>query len=107
MNNNKALQYGNPRREKGGGEKSLTIQEKNELGCAIRQLNPEQLRGIISLLSDTLNTEQSTKYFEFDIESLPTRKLRELEKYVMNCSRNGNSRNNNLNENEKIEKLKV
>ena len=60
----------------------MSITEKNQLGTNIRMLNPEQLKGIIKLLSDSLNVDQNSKYFEFDIESLSNKKLRDLEKYV-------------------------
>jgi hypothetical protein len=100
-------------------EKPLSIQEKNQLGSNIRQLNHDQLKGILNILSDTFDIESNSKFFEFDIESLPTRKLRELEKYVKNClkSKGGvaaistakpiQPKSNNLTENDKLNKLKV
>lgn len=72
-------------------DKPMTIQEKNNLGNSIRMLSPDQLKGIINILSDTFDIESSSKYFEFDIEALPNRKLRELEKYVKNCLKNKQS----------------
>ena len=60
-------------------EKNMTYDEKNALGNAIRNLNKEQLKGIIKLLTD--------KGSEFDIDKLSNKKLRELEKYVQNCNR--------------------
>ncbi len=66
-------------------DKPLTIQEKNLLGTNIRNLNAEQLKGIVNILSDSLVIDPKSRYFEFDIETLSTRKLRELEKYVKNC----------------------
>jgi len=68
-------------------DKPLSIQEKNLLGTNIRNLNAEQLKGIVNILSDSLVIDPKSRYFEFDIETLSTRKLRELEKYVKNCLR--------------------
>lgn len=66
-------------------DKPLSIQEKNLLGTNIRNLSAEQLKGIVNILSDSLVIDPKSRYFEFDIETLSTRKLRELEKYVKNC----------------------
>ena len=89
---------------------SMSIEEKNNLGNAIRNLNKQQLKGIIKLLSDSkLNQQQSgqTKYFEFDIDKLPIKKLRELEKYVKDCEKETNNNiHNNKEQNEQIRKLK-
>ncbi len=89
---------------------TMSIKEKNNLGNAIRNLNKEQLKGIIKLLSDSkINQHQTgqTKYFEFDIDKLPSKKLRELEKYVKECEKETkNNINNNKEQNEQIRKLK-
>ena len=72
----------------------MTLEEKNQLGNQIRTLNREQLRGIIKILSDPANdTQQKSKYFEFDIDKLAPKKLRELERYVKSCI-NGSNKNN-------------
>jgi hypothetical protein len=111
----------NMRKDRPRNEKPMTMAEKNQLGTNIRMLNPEQLKGIIKLLSDSLNVDQHSKYFEFDIEALSNKKLRDLEKYVKNCLKNKqtlskgqtNSQSNPRNmkkmneENEKIAQLKV
>lgn len=39
----------------------------------------------MNILSDSLVVDPQSKYFEFDIETLGTRKLRELEQYVKKC----------------------
>ena len=84
----------------------MTLEEKNTLGNLIRNLNKEQLKGIVKLLSN--NNDINTKYFEFDIDTLPIKKLRELEKYVKNCLNmnnninNINSKNVNIRENQNI-----
>jgi len=66
-------------------DRPMSIQEKNSLGNSIRNLNPDQLKGIVNILTDSLVIDGSNKFFEFDIETLSTRKLRELEKYVKSC----------------------
>ena len=77
--------------------KAMTVDEKNQLGTNIRSLNKDQLKGIIKIISEN-NPMPSTKYFEFDIDKLPTKKLRELEKYVKEClalnNKNISSNNN-------------
>ena len=66
-------------------EKPMTMNEKNILSNNIRSLSTEQMKGIINLLCDQYPLEKNSKYFEFDIEKLSTKKLRELEKYVKKC----------------------
>lgn len=90
-------------------DKPMSMTEKNALGANIRNLNPDQLKGIISILSDSNTVEQNLRYFEFDIENLPIRKLRELEKYVRNCISETNKfkKNKVLTEKEKIAQLRV
>ena len=88
----------------------MSIEEKNALGNAIRNLNKEQLKGIIKLLSDSkISQSQSghTKFFEFDIDKLPLKKLRELEKYVKECTKQQSSNiKYNKERNEQFKKLK-
>ena len=86
----------------------MSIEEKNSLGNAIRNLNKEQLKGIIKLLSDsTLNKSQNgqNKYFEFDIDKLSCKKLRELEKYFKDYEKESN-KEKNREQNEIIQRLK-
>ena len=64
--------------------KPMTVEEKNRLGNDIRNLNKEQLKGIIKILSES-DSYPKSKYFEFDIDKLSNKKLRELEKYVKDC----------------------
>lgn len=66
-------------------EKPMTITEKNILGNKIRMLSQDQMKGIINILSEHCPIDNNSKYFEFDIETLSTRKLRDLEKYVKKC----------------------
>ncbi len=69
-------------------EKPMNMAEKNSLGNSIRMLTQEQLKGVISIVSENMDKQHSSKYFEFDIEILPTRVLRELEKYTKMCLKN-------------------
>ena len=79
--------------------KPMTVDEKNQLGNNIRSLNKDQLKGIINILSEN-NPVPKSKYFEFDIDKLSTKKLRELEKYVKEClTSNNNTSNNTHNQN--------
>lgn len=118
INQNKSLSSTNLKRERSGSnlDKPMTIAEKNMLGNNIRQLTPEQLKGIIKILNDSLSVDQSKKYFEFDIETLSNKKLRELEKYVKTClklnsvggiTQNVERKRNINDENDKINQLKV
>lgn len=80
------------------------------MGNDIRSLNKEQLKGIIRILKES-ETYPKTKYFEFDIDQLPNKKLRELEKYVKECISLNNKNNNkqhgqNINNSNKKENLK-
>ena len=77
--------------------KPMTVEEKNKLGNNIRSLNKEQLKGIIRILSENA-PNQKAKYFEFDIDQLSNKKLRELEKYVKDClSSTKNNKNTSSN----------
>ena len=83
--------------------KPMTVEEKNQLGNLIRSLNKEQLKGIIRILNDSDSVPKS-KYFELDIDKLPNKKLRDLEKYVKDCisanNRNSKNQHNNINRNQ-------
>ena len=118
INQNKSISGSNLKREHSGSnlDKPMSISEKNMLGNNIRQLTPDQLKGIIKILNDSLSVDQSKKYFEFDIETLSNKKLRELEKYVKTCLKLNSvsgvphlaeKKKPNLDENDKINQLKV
>ena len=77
----------------------MSVEEKNQLGNDIRSLNKDQLKGIIRILNES-DSYPKTKYFEFDIDKLSNKKLRELEKYVKECiSKNNKTHNQNMNNN--------
>eukprot|EP01017_Pseudomicrothorax_dubius_P041090 TRINITY_DN6542_c0_g1_i4.p1 TRINITY_DN6542_c0_g1~~TRINITY_DN6542_c0_g1_i4.p1 ORF type:complete len:276 (+),score=72.36 TRINITY_DN6542_c0_g1_i4:614-1441(+) len=59
--------------------------EKRALGQSIRQLPPEYLRGVWEIVSEEMSLAAHNKEeIEFDIDTLPTHKVRELERYVKN-----------------------
>ena len=83
----------------------MSVDEKNQLGNYIRSLTKEQLKGIIRILNDS-DSYPKTKYFEFDIDKLPTKKLRDLEKYVKECININNKISKNQNANNKNQNAK-
>jgi hypothetical protein len=66
-------------------DKPMNMNEKTALSNNIKKLDSEQLRGIIDIISDTVDINKSKEVLEFDIDSFPPRKCRELEKYVKQC----------------------
>lgn len=66
-------------------DKPMTTEEKKDLGDNIKKLDKIQLKGIVELLKESINHDNNSKYFMFDIEQLPVRKCRELEMYVRGC----------------------
>jgi hypothetical protein len=66
-------------------DKPMSGSEKNLLRSKIMKLTNDQLRGIIKIVSGATTIEQNSKYVEFELDKLPHKKLRELEKYVKNC----------------------
>ena len=63
-------------------DKPMTLNEKKNLGQNIRKLPPEYLRGVWEIVCEGTNLAQDKEELEFDIETLPIRKVRELERYV-------------------------
>jgi len=64
-------------------DKGLTRDEKKILCQNIKRLPAEHLRGVWEIVSEGLNQKSNTKeVLEFDIESLPVKVTRELDKYV-------------------------
>ncbi|EGR28026.1 hypothetical protein IMG5_184560 [Ichthyophthirius multifiliis] len=58
----------------------LTMNEKKQLGTNIRNLAPEDLNGIWSIVQD--DNQHNSEVIEFDIDTLPIKKARKLEQYV-------------------------
>ena len=62
-------------------EKPMTLQEKKNLGQNIRNLPAQYLRGVWEIVNDGI-LNQHKEELEFDIDTLPVKKCRELERYV-------------------------
>lgn len=69
-----------------GTSKSMTLQEKKALGQEIRALQPQYLRGLIAILRDSLPSAIQGEELEFDLDALPVKTCRELERYVKQCN---------------------
>lgn len=91
-------------------DRAMTKNEKSALGLAIQTLHPSQMGGLIRIINDMVDIKDKTS-LELDIDSLPTRKLRELEKYIKTCNKakkdtnytQNNTKPNNNNHNNTIE----
>ena len=66
----------------------------------INKLSNEQKKGIRSLISDNCLLEQNSEsnFMKVDVNKMPFRKLKQLEKYVNKCIKD-NNKNNNFNSN--------
>jgi len=63
--------------------RGYTIEEKKALCQSIKTLPPEFLRGVWEIVSEGLHQNSKNKeILEFDIQTLPFRVVRELDKYV-------------------------
>lgn len=67
-------------------ERIMTLQEKKALGQSIRSLQPQYLRGLITIIKDSLPPNIQGTELEFDLDTLSPKVCRELEKYVKQCS---------------------
>jgi len=67
------------------GGKGMCLQEKKKLGQKIRSLQPLHIRGLVSILKDSLPPVGKGAEFEFDLDTLPNKTCRELEHYVNEC----------------------
>mmetsp|Transcript_29514 Transcript_29514/g.26915 ORF Transcript_29514/g.26915 Transcript_29514/m.26915 type:complete len:270 (+) Transcript_29514:373-1182(+) len=65
-------------------ERDFTNEEKKVLGENIRSLPPEQLRGVWDIVSEHVGPTNGDEEICFDLDTLPAKVLRELEKYVKN-----------------------
>ena len=65
----------------------MSDEEKKELSRSIRNLNAQQLKGIISIVRDMFPEKDGM--LEFDIDKLPPYKWRELEEYVREVRKTG------------------
>ncbi len=73
------------------------LNQINRLAKLIKELDKQQLKGIIPILSDK-NELKNSKTFEFDLDQLPKEKFKKLEEYVFNCiNKNKKNHINNIN----------
>lgn len=64
-------------------EEPMTIQEKKVLCDHIKRLPPESLRGVWEIVSRSIpNTQNNKEELVFDIDALPVKVTRELDKFV-------------------------
>ena len=63
-------------------EMPMSIQEKKNLGMNIRTLPAEYLKGVWEIVSEGINDQPNNEELEFDIDTLPAKKTRLLERYV-------------------------
>mmetsp|Transcript_13350 Transcript_13350/g.19489 ORF Transcript_13350/g.19489 Transcript_13350/m.19489 type:complete len:416 (+) Transcript_13350:19-1266(+) len=64
-------------------EKPMTIQEKKQLCQNIKKLEPRFLRGVLDIVQESMDVQGEE--LEFDVDKLPAKTCRELEKYVKQC----------------------
>lgn len=74
-----------PRQTVAAVDRPMTLQEKKVLGQNIRALQPQHLRGLISIIKDSLPKDIQGTELEFDIDTLSPKVCRELERYVKSC----------------------
>eukprot|EP00826_Nyctotherus_ovalis_P007433 TRINITY_DN11860_c0_g1_i1.p1 TRINITY_DN11860_c0_g1~~TRINITY_DN11860_c0_g1_i1.p1 ORF type:complete len:228 (+),score=59.13 TRINITY_DN11860_c0_g1_i1:626-1309(+) len=63
-------------------DRPMTAQEKALLKQHIMSLSQDKLAGMIQIIQDSIDMSGNSQTLEFDIDSLPPRKCRELEQYV-------------------------
>jgi hypothetical protein len=71
-------------------EKTMTLQEKKSLCQNIKKLDPKFLRGVLDIVQECMDFQGEE--LEFDIDKLPSKVCRELEKYVKQCLQNPHSK---------------
>lgn len=67
-------------------DRPMTLQEKKLLGQSIRGLQPQYLRGLINIIKDSLPAGIHGAELEFDLDTLPPKVCRDLERYVKQCT---------------------
>jgi len=69
-------------------EKPMSLQDKKALCNSIKKLDPKYLRGVLDIVQECMDIQGEE--LEFDIDKLPSKVCRELDKYVRNCLQNAN-----------------
>ena len=85
-----------------GSENSSNISAKKYKAAItnkINKLSNEQKRGIRSIISDNCLLEQNSesKVMKVDVNKIPFKQLKQLEKYINKCIKENNKNNNNSN----------
>lgn len=65
----------------------MSFEEKRQLSIEVNNLSPERLGRVVEIIQagTSLEAQGDSDVIELDIESLNTRTLRQLQKYVMEC----------------------
>ena len=69
-------------KSKGIVSKPLSAHEKAILKHNIMRLTQDQLQGVIEILQNSIDMSKNSETLEFDIDKLPVKVARELDKYV-------------------------
>lgn len=64
-------------------DKPLGLMEKQQLCANIKKLDPKYLKGVLDIVKECMDIKGDE--LEFDIDKLPGKVCRELEKYVKTC----------------------
>ncbi|KAM3133979.1 hypothetical protein pb186bvf_013945 [Paramecium bursaria] len=70
-----------PKKKPIQNEQPMTFQEKRQLGQNIRELQVEHLKGVWEIVSQIVKAD-GDEQLEFDIDKLPEKVARQLQKYV-------------------------
>ena len=81
-NNIKEFQNKEPQ-IKGIKDKKMTSLERKQLLQSIKKLDPKYLNGVIKIIKGTTSIQGGE--LEFDVDNLPHKVCRELEKYIKQC----------------------
>lgn len=73
------------RADAGKDNEPMTIQEKSLLRQNIMRIGPDKIQGLVDIIQSVVDTKKSKESLEFDIDKLPNRVCRELERYVNRC----------------------
>ena len=64
-------------------DKKMTSIEKKQLCTSLKKLDPKYLSGVLRIVKGSMNVQGDE--LEFDVDKLPNKVCRELEKYIKQC----------------------
>ena len=67
-------------------DRPMSLQEKRSLGQNIRKLEPQYLKGVIDIVKECMDV--GGEEFEFDLDKIPPKICRDLERYVKQSLQN-------------------